>query len=185
MRYRTFILLPFLVLAASHAIASSLSSDMSDDLATDGKGIITDYGNMQQGDDINWYWVAPNAKLADDRCSLGSFKNLTTSVDHSLRGVVKDDLPVALKRSCSQKSAAGLLRVNVAVYHVEHASAGKAWIPFAGAHLAQAEVCMEFVFHNDSDKVVGKIRHCAREGRELSSAADEVLDDVGTFIRGH
>lgn len=185
MRYQTFMLVPLLALLASHAIASTLSSDLKDDLQSDGRGIVTDYSNMHEGDDIDWIWVAPNTTLADHRCALRSFKNMTDIHDHGLRDMIKDDLPRALARSCSRKSSAALLHVDVAEYHVERASAGKAWIPFAGSHLAQAEVCMEFVFHGGGDTVVGKVRHCAREGNELRSAADEVLDDVGDFIRSH
>ncbi|HEX7339016.1 MAG TPA: hypothetical protein VF271_03680 [Rhodanobacteraceae bacterium] len=186
MRYRYLALIPALALLAFQAVAAtSINSDLQDDLKTDGTGIITHYADMQEGDDIHWYWIAPETRLANYRCQLSTYKNLAHSFDHKLRDVVKEDLPAAIKDACSGKASAPVLQVEVATYHVERANTAKRWIPFAGGHLAQAEVCMEFIFRDPGKVVKAKIRHCAREGHELSDAADEVLSDMNDFVHDH
>ncbi len=153
-----------------------------DELKENGKGIIHDYSNMHEGDDIDWLWVAPGVKLADYRYTIKSTKNLTMLVDHDLMKVFKDDFPEQLRKAGSRSASAPTLNVDLAVYWAEHANRAKAWIPFSGGHLAQAGVGVEFVFRDKSGKVVAKIRHAAREGGRLEDAGQEVCDDVAEFI---
>lgn len=182
MRHQSLVLIPFLILAATAAFASGVPED---ELKEFGKGIITDYGNMQEGEDIQWYWLAPDTQLADHRCSLASSDNLTSIVDHDLRDVLKEELPEVIERACSRNADAPPLTVDAAVYWAERANTAKAWIPFAGGHLMQAGVGMEVVFKDASGKVVANIRQSAREGHDLKDAVREVFDDVGDFVRSH
>ena len=182
MRNRTIALFPLLALAAFTACASGVPEEELKDF---GKGIITDYSNMQEGEDIQWYWIAPGTKLADHHCTLASSENLTTTVDHDLRDVLKEELPEVIQRACSRDASAPPLKVDTAVYWTERANTAKAWIPFAGGHLMQAGVGMEVVFKDTSGKIVAKIRQSGREGHELKDAAREIFDDIGQFVREH
>ncbi|HEX7341666.1 MAG TPA: hypothetical protein VF269_05260 [Rhodanobacteraceae bacterium] len=184
MRYRNFVLLGLLALTAVPAFASS-GNGLKSDIKDNGRGIITNYGNMQEGSDVQWYWIAPGAKLSSYRCKVGTVKNLTTIVDHGLRDTLKSDVPAVFNRDCSSAKGAKSLTVDVGVYWAERANRHKAWIPFAGAHLAQAGVGIEMVFHDASGKIIAKLRDSGREGSKLGEAADDVLDDISKFIHDH
>ncbi|HET8897876.1 MAG TPA: hypothetical protein VFN09_03755 [Rhodanobacteraceae bacterium] len=182
MRHRTIALLPFLAFMATAAFASGVPQD---DLKEYGKGIITDYSNMQEGDDIQWYWIAPDANLAKHHCTLASFKNLAPTVDHGMRDVFKEEFPEILNHVCSDDAKAPKLHVSAAVYWAERANTARAWIPFAGGHMMQAGIGAEFVFKDASGKVLAKIRQSGREGMQLEDSARELLDDVAKFVQNH
>ena len=153
-----------------------------DELKENGKGIIHDYSNMQEGDDIDWLWVAPGVKLSDYRYHVKSVKNLTMLVDDDLTKVLESNLGKQLNRAGSRDRNAPVLSVEVAVYWAERANRAKGWIPFAGMALAQAGVGVELMFTDKSGKLVAKIRHSAREGEHLADAGQETSDDIAEFI---
>ncbi|MEO8380032.1 MAG: hypothetical protein ABI779_10255 [Acidobacteriota bacterium] len=155
-----------------------------DNLKEYGTGIIKDYSDMKETDDIEWVWVRPGAHLADYRYVVKSFENLTAIDDDDMDDVFEKYLPKTLTRMGSKEAEAPLLHVESAVYWTQRASSAKRWIPYAGGHLAQAGVGVELVFTDDKGEIVCKIRHSGREGDELEDAAQELVDDVGQFVRG-
>lgn len=186
MRYRTLALFPVLALAACAACAAgALPEDLQEDLNEDGRGIISDYSNLQAGDDINWYWIAPGVSLAKHRCKLGSYKNMTDEIDEDIDEVLREDFPGVLDKACATQAGAPALTLDTAVYWAQEANAGKAWIPFSGGYLAQAGIGVEILFKNASGKVVAKIRQAARQGSDIDDAAEEVTEDVAEFIAKH
>lgn len=182
MHFRKSFLLPVLLLASGSAFASGVPQD---DLQEYGKGIIADYGDMQAGEDIQWYWIAPGSALADHRCNVASVENLTVTVDHDMRDVFKEELPEVLGRVCSDDAAAAPLDIDVGIYWAERANTAKAWIPFVGGHLMQAGVGIEMVFRGADGQVVAKLRQSGREGGELRDSSRELVDDIARFVRGH
>jgi hypothetical protein len=154
-----------------------------DNLNEYGKGIIKDYSDMKETEDIEWVWLRPGTHLADYRFEVKSFENLTAIGDGDMEEVFEESLPKTLKRASSKDAAAPLLTVDSAVYWAERANRSKWWIPYAGAHLAQAGVGIEVVFKDEKGDIVCKIRHSGREGEDLENAAEELIDDVAQFIR--
>ena len=156
-----------------------------DELKEDGRGIIQDYSNMHEGDDIDWLWVAPGVQLANYRYKLKSARNLTMRADHDLMNVLKNNFPEQLQRAGSRDANAPTLSVDLAVYWAEHANRAKAWIPFSGGHLAQAGVGVECIFRDPDGKIVANIRHAAREGERLEDAGQEVADDIAEYVHAN
>lgn len=182
MRFRSTAWLSLLALVTANAFASGVPEK---DLKEYGRGIITDYSNMHEGEDIQWYWVADGTRLAEHNCSVGSVKNLTVVVDHGMRDVFKEELPEVLKRACTGDAEAAPLTVDVGIYWAERANTSKAWIPFVGGHVMQAGVGIELVFKNAQGQPVATIRQSGREGGALESASRELMDDVAKFTRSH
>jgi hypothetical protein len=143
------------------------------------KGIIKDYSDMIEGDGVEWAWVAKGVHLGDYKVKVGSFKNMSDVSSHR----IADTLEESLERSFDHnKGTRGTLTTENAIYWAEKESEGKRWIPYAGGHLAQAGVGVEMIFRDSSGKTVAKIRHSAREGSDVSSAAEEVADDLSKFV---
>jgi hypothetical protein len=156
-----------------------------DNIEEYGRGIIADYSDMTEGEDIEWLWVKPGVKLGDYRYQVDSTDNLTVIVDDTMDKVVEDNLPKVLERAGSHDRKAPLLHVAVAVYWAERANISKAWIPWAGGHQMQAGVGIELVAKDAEGNVVAKIRQSGREGMELALAAQEVVDDIAKFVRAN
>lgn len=148
-----------------------------------GRGIIKDYSDMKEMGDIEWVWVAPQARLSTYRFKVEKVENLTSHVDRGMEEVFSKALPKTLERVGSKDAAAPVLHVDGGIYWAERANRSKRWIPYAGEHLAQAGVGVELVFKNDKDEIVAKIRHSGREGSHLQDAAEELVDDISQFIR--
>jgi hypothetical protein len=155
-----------------------------DNLKEYGRGIIKDYGDMKEMDEIEWVWLAPSVHLNDYRFHFAPVQNLTALSDGDMEEVFDVELPKSLERAGSKRADAPLLHVDVAIYWAQRASNAKRWIPYAGGHLAQAGVGIELVFKNDKDEIVAKIRHSGREGDRLQSASEELVDDLAKFVRG-
>lgn len=179
--FSTFVI-ALLALIAVNAHASGVPED---DLKEYGRGIIQDYSNMHEGEDIQWLWIAPGVKLADSRYKVASVKNLTMLVDHDMENVFKTTLGEELERAGSRDAGVPQLSVDVGVYWAERANMAKAWIPFAGAHVAQAGVGIELVFRNAHGDIVAKVRQSGREGAQLADAARELCDDIAQFVHTH
>lgn len=180
-----FIATVLLAAFALFTIAAHASGVPEDELEEYGQGIIQDYSNMHEGEDIQWLWVAPGVKLANYRYKVKSVENLTMLVDDDIETVLNKNMAKQLNRAGSRDKSAPVLNVDVAVYWAERANSAKAWIPFAGMHVAQAGAGIELLFKDSSGKLVAKIRQSGREGSQLSSAAQELSDDVAKFVHSH
>lgn len=147
------------------------------------KGIISDYTDMVEGDDINWVWSDPSEKLAQYKLKLGQIKN--TSEIHSKSLV--DQVKSLFKDTFADMDTKGnkVLVADVCIYEAQNMSMGKAWIPFVGAHQMQAGIGLEMVLHDKNGKPVAKLRHFAREGVQLEAAAQEVVGDLMKYIANH
>jgi len=156
-----------------------------DNLKEYGRGIIKDYSDMNEADGIEWLWLRPGVRLSDHRFELEKVGNLTSVEDADMEEVFARSLPKALTRAGSKDSAAPLLRVEGAIYWAQRANRSKRWIPYAGAHLAQAGVGIELVISDGKGDIVCKIRHSGREGDQLKNAAEELIDDVSRFAGAH
>lgn len=156
-----------------------------DNLKEYGRGIIKDYSDMKETDDIEWIWVGPGVRLSEYRFDVQPFENLTAFVDDDMEDVFATTLPKTLTRLSPKDPAAPVLKLEGAIYWAERANRSKWWIPYAGAHLAQAGVGIELVFTSAEGEVVCKIRHSGREGDALENAAEELMDDVAQYIRAN
>jgi hypothetical protein len=180
MRIRTSLLLPLLL-----AIPTLQAAVPKEDLDEQGRGIIQDYGDMKEGGDIEWVWIAPGTKLSSYRYNFTKFENLSKSVDDDMEEVFQKVLPRSLARATRADDKAPTLSVESAVYWTQRANMSKLWIPYAGGHLAQAGVGVELVFKDASGKIVAKIRHSGREGTELKAAAEELVDDLTDYVHNN
>jgi len=145
--------------------------------------VITDYADMTEGDGVNWVWIAPGTKLGGaGNVEIVTVKNISDVTDAALAGNVESNFKQAFAR-VGKTSAPGGLKVTSCVYWVERAEPGKAFIPFAGGHLAQAGIGIELVVIDASGATVAKIRHDGRNGTSPSDAAAEVVDDIANFTR--
>jgi hypothetical protein len=156
-----------------------------DNLKEYGRGIIKDYSDMKETDEIEWIWIAPGVRLSDYQFKVEPFENLTALDDRGMEEVFEDALPRTLKRAGSKKEDAEVLVVEGAIYWAQRASGSKRWIPYVGGHLGQAGLGIELVLKNAAGEIVAKIRHSGREGEKLESAAEELVDDVVRFVRGN
>lgn len=156
-----------------------------DNLKEYGRGIIKDYTDMKEMDEIEWVWIAPDVQLSSYRFEVEPVENLTVMEDSDMEEVLTTGLPKTLQRAGSKDADAKVLRVACAIYWAQRASQSKRWIPYVGGHLGQAGLGIELIFKNDKDEIVGKIRHSGREGEKLESAAEELVDDVSRFVRAN
>ncbi|HEU4888391.1 MAG TPA: hypothetical protein VFV49_10920 [Thermoanaerobaculia bacterium] len=156
-----------------------------DNLKEYGQGIIKDYSDMKETDDIEWIWVAPGVRLSEYKFNVQPFENLTAFADDEMEDVFATKLPKTLTRLAPKGPDTPVMKVEGAIYWAQRANRSKWWIPYAGAHLAQAGVGIELVFTNAEGEVVCKIRHSGREGDHLESAAEELMDDVAQYIRAN
>jgi len=175
--------LAFFVVTSLHA-AREKGVD-KDNLKEYGRGIIKDYTDMKETDEIEWVWVAPGVDLSSYQFKLSSFENLTVMTDEAMDEVFDTGLPKTLQRAGSKVADAPVLHIEGAIYWAQRASSSKRWIPYVGGHLGQAGLGIELVFKNDKDEIVAKIRHSGREGETFESAAEELVDDVARFVRGN
>jgi len=178
-----FLIIMVLVLFPINAICGSEKFTDSDDYKDKDfkKGIITDYSDLQKGDDIDWLWVMPGTKLADHKVKIVKFENLSDDLRKSQFDEIKGVFNEVFDKLKGSKS---VLSADLSVYEVQKFSAGKAWIPFAGGHQMQAGAGIEMVL-KDNGKVVAKIRHFAREGSRIEDAAQEVAEDLKKYISKH
>lgn len=179
---RKLILAAFAAAAVLFAATATAAVD-KDDLDEYGRGIIQDYSDMQQGDPVQWVWIAPGTRLSAHSFRVGKPRNLTTSVDADMEDALARNLPRTLDRAGASGGAP--LQVEAAIYWVHRANRARSWIPYAGMHLAQAGVGVELVFRDSSGAIVAKMRHSGREGEALESAVNELIDEIGDFVRAH
>lgn len=171
-----------LVVLAVSVFAAGVDADH---LTKYGKGIITDYSDMKSSDTIEWYWVAPDAKLKEHRYKVASAENLTVLHDTKLMEALEDALPKSLERAGARNESAPVYTVDAAIYWAQRANRSKWFIPYAGLHLAQAGVGIEVVIKNEAGEVVAKMRHSGREGDKLDDAAVELIDEIAGFVRAN
>jgi hypothetical protein len=148
------------------------------------KGVIEDYSDMVEGDDIEWIYVAPGVKLSDYSFKIGKFKNMSDVTNKEMVTTLEEGFDAAFQR-LGKKGSKGTLTTENAIYWAERAQRGKRWIPYAGFHLAQSGVGIEMVFRDSKGKVIAKVRHSGRQGEKLEEAAEELVDDIANFIAKH
>ena len=180
-KIHTAMTVAFLFLAGS-VLAAGVDKD---NLKEYGRGIIKDYDDMKETDEIEWIWVKPGIHLSEYKFDVQPFENLTAFADDDMEDVFSTKLPKTLARISDKNAATAALKVDGAIYWAQRANRSKWWIPYAGAHLAQAGVGIEVVFTNAEGEIVCKIRHSGREGDELESAAEELMDDLVRYIRSN
>lgn len=177
---RNFLVLVFAVFLFPVSIAHA--GVPQSELDEYGRGIIQNYEDLSQGEDIEWLWIAPGMTLSEFRLTAGEVENFTLLVDDDMDVILEDGFQKVLRRVESRDESAPVLNVSAAVYWAERANRAKAWIPYAGMHLAQAGVGLELVFKDADGNIVAKIRHSGREGKELKDATQELVDDIAKFI---
>jgi hypothetical protein len=148
------------------------------------KGVISDYSDLVKGDDIAWIWIAPNQKLAQYKLKLGAVENKSGIHSKSLVEAVKSSFKDAFA-DMDVNGAKGTLTADACIVWAQNYSPGKAWIPFSGGYQMQAGVGMELVLRDNSGKTVAKFRHFARQGTELSGAAQQVVGELTGYINKH
>jgi hypothetical protein len=148
------------------------------------KGIITNYTDMVEGDDIGWIWINPAEKLAQYKLKVGKTENKSEirskSMVESVKNIFRDTFA-----DTEPKGNKGTLIADLCIYEAENFSAGKAWIPFVGGHQMQAGIGIEMVLHDARNRTVAKFRHSAREGVQIEAAAQEVAGDLMKYIADH
>jgi hypothetical protein len=144
-------------------------------------GIIKDYSDMVEGNDIGWIWVDSSIKLSKCKIKLGKFENKSAMRKKSLAESVDKVFKDAFGDLLDNESKTTLITKN-AIYYAESANIGKAWIPFVGMHKAQAAIGVEMVFNDEKGRTVAKVRHEAREGMEIDKAIEEAANDLVKFI---
>jgi len=145
------------------------------------RGIITDYSNMVDGDDVQWVWIDPSVKLSQYGLRVGKVENKSELRSRSMVETVKN----VFKDTFADRQGKGALTADLCIYEAENFSAGKAWIPFAGGHQMQAGIGIEMVLRDAKNRTVGKFRHFAREGAQIEAAAQEVAADLMKYIASH
>lgn len=169
------------ILAVPAAAASGVPADELDEY---GRGIISDYSDMAPTDALEWAWKRPGLRLSDHRIEVAKFANKTKLHDRGLIATLNEAPQEALDGLGNPAAgSAPVLTADGALYWAERANKAKTWIPFGGAHMAQAGVGIELVLRDASGGVVAKIRHSGREGDDLEDAANEVLDEVIDYLR--
>ncbi len=171
-----------LLFLVSAAYAGGVDKENLDEY---GRGIIKDYSDMKETDDIEWIWVKSGTRMSDFKFDVQPFENMTALVDDEMEEVFSTKLPKTLTRLGPKDPAAPVLKLEGAIYWAQRANRAKWWIPYAGAHLAQAGVGIELVFTNAEGEIVCKMRHSGREGDHLESAAEELMDDVARYVRAN
>jgi len=146
------------------------------------KGCILDYGDLEEGDDISWVWVAPEVRLSDYKVQVISFEDVSDEIKKSQLREIKKIFQESIEK---RRGDRGLLDAEVCIYEIQKFSAGKAWIPFAGGHQMQAGVGAEMILRTPDKKIVAKFRHFAREGGQIEQAAEEVADDLKKYMSKH
>ncbi len=144
------------------------------------KGCISDYSDLEEGEDISWVWVAPGIKLTDYKVVITSFDDISEELKKTQLKEMKELFKETFE---TLKGTKGTLNATVCIYEIQKFSAGKAWIPFAGGHQMQAGLGAEVILKTSDNKVVAKFRHFAREGAQVEQAAEEVADDLKKFIK--
>lgn len=177
---RTVVILAVAMLSLGSLHASGVDPE---NLKEYGKGIIKDYSDMNESEDIEWLWVAPKVQLSTYQFKLKPVENLTDLSDSDMEETINEGLPKVLKRVGSKDGPT--LQVESAVYWAQRANRSKMWIPVVGGHVAQAGVGVELVFKNSKNEIVAKIRHSGREGDKLEDAAQELVDDIAKFVKTH
>lgn len=147
------------------------------------KGIITDYTDMVEGEDIEWLWTDSTDRLAHYKLKVGKVENKSEIRSKSLVESVKSTFKDTFADIDTKGDKA--LTADLCIYEAQNANMGKAWIPFVGGHQMQAGIGIEMVLHDENDKAVAKFRHFAREGMQLEAAAQEVAGDLMKYIAKH
>lgn len=145
------------------------------------KGIIEDYSDMVEGDGVEWVYLAPGTKLNDYTIKIGKVGNKSSITNRSMLESAEETFDAALERK-GNDGRKGTLNAETAIYWAERPSAGKRWIPYAGGHLAQAGVGIEMIFRDSKGSIVAKVRHSGRQGEQLEYAAEEVADEIVSWI---
>jgi len=146
---------------------------------------ITDYADVMEGDGIDWVWVNPSARVgAPGPVEIKPIKNVSDVTDPELASKVEADFKAAFER-IGKTMGKGGQTVSACIYWVERADMGRAFVPFAGGHLAQAGVGIELTVADATGVTIAKIRQDAREGMQPSDAAAKVVDIIANYVRAH
>ncbi len=146
---------------------------------------ITDYSDVMEGDGVDWAWVSPSARVGvPGPIEIKPIKNVSDVTDPELAGKVEADFKAAFER-VGKSMGKGGQTVTACIYWVDRANMGRAFVPFAGGHLAQAGVGIELTIIDASGATIAKIRQDAREGMQPSEAAAVVVDRIANFVRAH
>jgi hypothetical protein len=144
---------------------------------------ISDYSNMVDGGDVHWVWIDPAVKVSQYRLKEGKVENKSDIHSKKMVETVRDLFRDAFA-DMQTSGGKGTLTADICIYWAENFSAGKAWIPFAGAHQMQAGIGVEMVLR-DGKRIVAKFRHDAREGVQIEAATQEVAGDLTKYIGDH
>lgn len=147
------------------------------------KGCITDYSDLIKADDLDWAWIKPGVTLSDFNVVVDKFENLSDDLRKSQVEDVKATYKEVLTKE--KNGGKGILTAEICIYEYQKFSAGKAWIPFAGAHQMQAGMGVEVILQDKSGKTVAKIRDMARNGSTPVDAADESAGNIKKYLRSH
>ena len=177
-----FLAIVIAVLLPSSALPRSADRLVDDDEYKDKdfhRGIITDYSDMAKGNDVNWVWVNPGEKLGDYKVKVVSIENKSDTRSRVFADSVKSIFEDYFD---GLKGTKGPLTAELCITETQEYSPGKAFIPFAGGHQAQAGVGMEAVLRDQNNNIVAKLRDFERRGADLKQAAEDVASHMSKEI---
>lgn len=145
------------------------------------KGIITDYSDMVEGNGVEWVWVKPGETLSQYKIKVGTIENKSDMRSKSLSDSVKK-IFVDYFSDFDTKGSKGTLTADLCITDVQPYNVGRAYVPFAGGHLAQAGIRIEMVLQNQQNVIIAKLRHFDRQGTDVVRAADEVASHMVQYI---
>jgi hypothetical protein len=145
------------------------------------KGIITDYSDMVEGNGVEWVWVKPGEALSQYKIKVGTIENKSDMRSKSLSDSVKK-IFVDYFSDYESKGSKGTLTADLCITDVQPYNVGRAYVPFAGGHLAQAGMRIEMVLRDQHNVIIAKLRHFDRQGSDVVRAADEVASHMVQYI---
>ena len=188
MRFLAVLLLVGFVNAATAACAEPerfLDSDEAKEKSFRQGCAITDYSDMVSGEDIEWVWGRPSAGVgAPGALEIKQVRNNSDVTDPEIAGKVEKDLRAAFERIGKSIGKGGLV-ATACVYWMQRFNSARAMVPFAGMHLMQAGIGIEVSVADASGKVLAKVRHSGREGKDPAEAAAAVADRIVNYLRDH
>jgi eukaryotic-like serine/threonine-protein kinase len=129
------------------------------------RGIIQRYDLMVEGEDVDWFYVAPHIRLGSYALKPGTVRNFSGRSGRFVSALQND-----LQRSVT-RSGTGRNRAEVSC------------IVFTAREGSGSTVGIEAVFHV-GDNVIAAVRHTGR-GPTLEAAARDAVSAISSFIHSH